>query len=142
VLPLRSRFHALLDPRAFRFLALGLIGAACDVTTFYLLYVRLGAPIVLSTASAWSCASTVLFVVARLWVFPDAQTTLPVSSARYVALIVGNGLVTVSVASLLVGPLGLPYILVRILMSSVLIPMNYLISQRWVFDTRVRGRLK
>jgi putative flippase GtrA len=135
MLLVRSTFDAMLNPRVLRFVALGLIGAACDITTFWLLYARLGAPVVVSSAAAWSGASTALFVVARLWVFPDAQNTLPASSARYVALIVANGLVTVSVTSILVGPVGLPYIEVRILMSAVIIPLNYLISQRWVFDT-------
>jgi putative flippase GtrA len=125
---------AILSPRVLRFLALGLIAGVCDVTTFWLLHTQVGAPVVLSSAAAWSLASTVLFVIARLWVFPDAQTALPVSSARFVALIAGNGFVTVSVTTLLVGSLGLPYIGVRIAMSAVIIPLNYLISRRWVFD--------
>ncbi len=132
---LRSTIGVLLSPRAFRFLVLGFIGMACDLTTFYVVYVRVGAPVVIGSGAAWSCASTVLFVVARLWVFPDAQTTIPVSSFRYVALIVGNGLVTVSFTSLLVGPLGFPYVAIRVFMSAVIIPINYLISQRWVFET-------
>jgi putative flippase GtrA len=126
---------AILSPRVIRFVVLGLMGAACDLTTFWLMYTHIGAPVVVSSAAAWSCASTVVFVAARFWVFPDAQNSLPVSSARYVTLIGGNGLVTVSLTSLLVGPFGLPYIAVRIAMSAAIIPLNYLISQRWVFDT-------
>jgi len=136
VLQLRSASSAILTPRALRFIVVGLIGGATDLATFYVTYVRLGAPVILCSASAWSCASAVLFVVGRLWVFPDAQATLPVSSARYIALIVGNGMTTVSVTSLLVGLLGLPYVAVRIFMSALLIPVNYLISKHWVFDAR------
>jgi putative flippase GtrA len=125
-----------LTVRVLRFVALGLLGTACDLSTFWLLYVRLGAPVLVSAGAAWCIASTALFVASRVWVFPDGTTTLPVSSVRYIALILANGVTTVSIASLLVGILGIPYIAVRIGMSACIIPINYIVSKRWVFEAK------
>lgn len=125
-----TRRHELF--RVFRFVTVNGVGTIADVSVVFLEHRVLHLPLLVAVFSGWLTSILIGYLLNRRFVFADGHASLAKSSSRYFVLVCFNLLVGVFGVTLLVAH-GWNYVLTRIMSSSFLVIVNFLVSRRWVF---------
>ena len=138
-----SPFHPIFDSMRtylllFRFALVSLCTAAIDNLVF-VLAMALGGSIGQSLALARAVAMMFNFAGARGFVFHYKQWNA-VLVPKYVAVVVGNGLVSYALIQFLGNSFGLATIPAKLLAESTLFLANFALQRDFVFTTRERAR--
>ena len=109
--------------------------------TYYVLYRIMGVSNVLSNAAAWIIAVAVAFVTNKTWVFESRslqpKVVLP-ELAKFVSCRVGTGLLEITLMFVLVDMAGLSAMLMKVLVSLIVLILNYVFSKLLIFTDKSR----
>lgn len=119
--------------RIFRFVVVNAVGTVADVSTVFLTHRILHAPLLLSVACGWTISVLCGYGLNRRFVFADGHASLARSSGRYLVLVCFNLAVGVLGVTFLVSH-GWNYIVTRLMSSTFLVIVNFVVSHRWVFS--------
>ena len=108
------------------------VGTVADVTTVFVLHQVMHFALLGAVFAGWSVSVTSGYVLSRFVVFADHKSPVARSTFRYGALVCLNLAVGVLGVTYLVDH-GWNYLLTRLLSSSVLVIVNFIVSHRWVF---------
>ena len=118
--------------RIVRFVVVNGVGTVADISTVYVLHNLLHVFLLIAVMAGWTISATCGFALNRIFVFQETTVPLVRSSTRYLALVVLNLAVGVFGVTALVSA-GWNYILTRILSSTLLVTVNFIVSHKWVF---------
>lgn len=114
------------------YLAVGGTSFLIDLGLLTLLHGVFGVPLLAATAIAFVTALCCNFVLNRGVVFPGGVAPAHRQLAKYLALVVGNLLVTLLVVGGL-SALSVPYEVAKVIAAALLFGANYVVYRRWVF---------
>ncbi len=116
-----------------KFLAVGVASAVVDVGGLWLLHGLLGVWLPLAAATSFLASFAVNFGLNQRWTF-QAQTTQTRSQlVRFTILVAANTLVTAVAVTVITG-LGLPYLVAKLIVMTVLFVVNFVLLRLWVFQ--------
>lgn len=108
------------------------IGISTGVDVGLVLLSRRVLPLVLAVLLGFVGNVTSGYVLSRRFVFLRATTRHMSASWRFALLIALNVAVGVLAVTLMVSQ-GVPYVVARVVSSTVLVPTNYFVMRNWVF---------
>jgi putative flippase GtrA len=92
-----------------------------------------GLSYLMSILACFGLTTCLSFCLNRRWTYRKFQGSTSVDLARYLATTLVQMSLSLGLASLCVGVFGWPYQLAIVLLSIVLVPVNYLLHRRWSF---------
>jgi putative flippase GtrA len=126
--------HRAAHGQVLRFLAVGLASYAIDIGVLYVLHGRASVRLWVATSAAYATGLLVNFGLNRIVTFRSANG-VHTELARYVALLVGNYVVTVAFVTGLTAA-GSPYLVSKTVCVALLAVVNFLAYRHWVFADR------
>ena len=116
----------------WRFLAVGVLVTIVDFSVLTILHGFLGWDVILSVVLAYLAAFVVNFTLSRTWTFQASGAGSGGQLVRFTALVAANILATAGGMAMLTG-LGLHYLMAKVLLTAVIVAVNYVVMRRWVF---------
>ena len=119
--------------RVLRFLIVGIIGISVNLGMFHALYV-LGVPYLAGSIAGFSVAVFVGFVLQKYWTFSDRSSGhVRTQFAFYAALTSGNLVLNTGIVYLLVGRLGVQYLLAQAIGAAIVAIDSFFVYHIFIF---------
>jgi putative flippase GtrA len=121
---------------AILYIFFGGITTMVNWISYYVLYAMMGVSNVAANCIAWVLAVAVAFVTNKIWVFESkslAPGVMLPELVKFVSCRVGTGVVEILLMFVTVDVAGLPAMLMKVLVSVIVLVLNYVFSKALVF---------
>lgn len=119
-------------PSLWRYLTVGMTVVVVDFGLLTVLHAWWGVNVVVASVVAFMAAFGVNFGLNRGWTFQASGQPAPGQLVRFTILVAANTLVTaVGMGGLTA--LGLNFLVAKLLITAVIVSVNYVVMRRWVF---------
>ena len=121
---------------AILYIFFGGITTMVNWVTYYVLYSVMGVSNLMSNIIAWVLAVTVAFATNKTWVFESKSLAMDVvlpELVKFVGCRVGTGVLEIVLMYVAVDVAGLPAMLMKVLISVIVLVLNYVFSKVLVF---------
>lgn len=126
--------------RVLKFLITGAIGISVNLGVFHALYV-LGVPYLAGSIAALFVSMIVGFVLQKYWTFEDhAPERVRAQFALYAALALGNLAINTSIVYVLIGRLGIHYLLAQAIGAAIIAIDSFFAYHFFIFRPRQQWR--
>ena len=123
---------------AILYIFFGGITTMVNWISYYVLYAMMGVSNVAANCIAWALAVVVAFVTNKIWVFESkslAPGVMLPELVKFVSCRVGTGVVEILLMFVTVDVAGLPAMLMKVLVSVIVLVLNYVFSKLLVFKS-------
>lgn len=122
--------------RILKFLAVGVVGISVNLGVFRTLYIS-GVPYLAGSVAGFLIAVFVGFILQKYWTFEDRSPgRTRAQFAFYAAVTLGNLALNTGVVYVLVGKLGVHYLLAQAFGAALVAVDSFLVYQTFIFKPR------
>lgn len=119
--------------RVLKFLLTGVIGVSVNLGVFHVLYI-FGVPYLAGSAVGFLVAMVIGFVLQKYWTFEDrSHERAHVQFALYTLLALGNLMLNTGIVYVLIGKLGMYYLLAQAVGAAVVAGASFFIYRAFIF---------